>query len=219
MINATEYERQHKWICEHILSSLPGADSSHVQRVFTEVTDRFLQESSTWIDEQTFFPDEFGNVTIDFSFIDAQMVWIHNVWNDDVSLSHLTHIPASLKNNVSNSPRFYTNTPYPNIITVNPTPIDAALVPITVRAALKMDDCSTADIAIPDWVFSRYKHVLRTGTLAFMQAEPGKSYSSNLAANKYEVLFSAEIAQARDEARRGFGFHEAEWGYPTGFYA
>jgi hypothetical protein len=213
----TDYEEQHAWICDHVLTSLPGADSQQVQRTYMRKVDHFLQEASCWIDDAVFTADTFGNVKLDFSHIEAQMVWIHKILFESIPLTHTTIIPPALETRQGSRPTTYTNTPYPDVIILFPRPNTGLSINVTARCALKLAKCSDADQAVPDWIFNRYKEAIRTGVLGDMMAESGKPYSNFSQGLVYKGEYSHAIAKSRDEARRGFGFHESEWAYPQGY--
>jgi hypothetical protein len=213
------YEEQRGWICDNILSALPGADPNHVHRSFVRITDQFLQQSGAWIDDKVFHSDAFGNVRIDFSYIEAQMAWLMGVWFESHVLGHLSIVTPPFKTNKASAPLGFTNTPYPDVIVLSPGPNPGTTFEVTVRAALKMNDCSSADACVPDWLFSRYKETIRMGVIGTLMREPGKSYSSVSEGRMHQQEYKMLIGQARDEARRGFGQHEAEWGYPQQFFA
>jgi hypothetical protein len=211
------FETQRAWICDNVLSSLPGADSAQVQRVYVRKTDEFLAEASVWIDEAIFTSDEYGNIKLDFSFIQAQMVWIHSILFENAALRHITTVSPARRNTRASTPKFYSNTPYPDVIVVFPRPNDGTTISVLARCALKMDDCSQADKVIPDWIFTRYKETIRSGVLAEMMSETGKAYSNASGATTHRSDYIRGTAKGRDEAKRGFGYHEAEWAYPGGF--
>jgi hypothetical protein len=213
-------ETQRLWMCEVVLPALPGATKEHLYRTFWRKLQEFLQESSCWIDEDTFTADQFGNVRLNpvFEKIQAQISWIHEVWHEDRRLSHVTLVPPAFRARIAN-PVVYTNTPYPDVIKVWPKPGTENEVNLVVRGALTVSQCfDDPPICVPDWVWDRYKEALREGVLGELLQEPSKPYTNIPLGEKHESKYYWWITKARDEARRGFGHHESEWVYPRGFY-
>lgn len=212
-------DKQKSWICDAILTALPGADSNQLERTFSRKVDEFLQQSASWLEEDTFVADSLGKVKIDFSRIGGQMVWIEKVWFRTRPLRHATTIPPEYAGREGSWPMVYTNTPYPDVIELHPIPREDENRAVLVRAALTLDECAEEDICIPDWVFSRYKEAIRTGVLGDMMRELSKPYTNLVEGRLNTRTFNHWVAKARDEAHRGFGKHESEWQYPRQFSA
>lgn len=215
----TTCDDQKGWICEAVLPSVPGLGAAQVERVYFRVLDEFLRLSGSWIEEALFTADQFGQVGLNTKFkeLKAQVVHVMAVMHGHRVIPHTASILPTYRSRIASYPQYWTNTPYPDVIKLWPKPGTENDVEVVVRASLALNDCEEGACAIPDWVFSHFRHVLRAGVIATLLDEPDKPYTNFQQARRHRSAFSTGSTRARDESRRGWGLNEAEWVFPRTF--